>query len=185
MCALGFTFWRENGQQIQDVCLDNVTEAVQMRPPQAQATMPEVRIVCVIAGLKPNHRKLRNQIKCPNKTPACDECNSKPLLMFDEDHCCMRRQQSTAGCDGAATTCDSSRSSRHTRTSPCMSHDIIFACKNTRPKCSSISQPASCRVQPEFTDLKRGFCSRRSPGLKTVFSTCSAPPLPPISTVFR
>jgi glycerate kinase len=42
MCCLGFTFWRENGQQIQDVNLDNVIEATQMRPPKDELELPEV-----------------------------------------------------------------------------------------------------------------------------------------------
>jgi hypothetical protein len=42
MCSLGFTFWRENGQQLQDVCLDNVIEASEIRRPKDHVTMPEV-----------------------------------------------------------------------------------------------------------------------------------------------
>jgi hypothetical protein len=42
MVALGFTFWRENGEQLLPVSLDNVIEAVCMRPPERDYEWPEV-----------------------------------------------------------------------------------------------------------------------------------------------
>jgi hypothetical protein len=42
MVALGFTFWREAGQQLLPVSLDNVLEAAYMRPPEHHHEMPEV-----------------------------------------------------------------------------------------------------------------------------------------------